>query len=384
MPHIPRVLLLVPDMPGHAMYMMLGASRYAMENGPWDFREAEQIAREPRTLRRLVRECDGILTAIGPPDDPRLRYVLRQSRPHVHMGALPGSDRPQVLPDDEAICRLAFEHLRECGFKRFAVAAHTRHAYVIERARLFAAEAEEAGADVTVLESKHNPREPAEHRSRMQELKRWLEALDSPVGLFAPHIEDAHDVITACHELEIAVPEEVAVLAETLDHKAELTFPNLSSIDIGSLRIGYEAAKILDALMRGEPVAPGPRLMPPAGVTTRHSTDVLAVENPYVQRALKLIRLRACDGLSVEQMLEEIPVSRRSLELQFRKQVGRTLQQEMLRVRIERIKQLLRETDLNVIEIAARTDFASRSHLNHAFKRSTGLTPTDYRSRHRW
>jgi LacI family transcriptional regulator len=144
-------------------------------------------------------------------------------------------------------------------------------------------------------------------------------------------------------------------------------------------RTGYEAARLLDLMMAGETVPPVGHFIDPLGVETRQSTDVLAIEDRDVASALRYIRENACFGMNVSDILKEVPVSRRVLESRFRKLLGRTPHQEIQRLRIDRVKHLLAETDMSLAEIANRAGFEHVEYLSFAFKRETGETPSQYR-----
>jgi LacI family transcriptional regulator len=153
----------------------------------------------------------------------------------------------------------------------------------------------------------------------------------------------------------------------------------LSSVIPNSRHTGYLAAQLLDQAIRGKKVPAKPHLLKPLGIATRRSTDVLLIEDPDVAASLRFIRQRACDGIAVADVLREVSLSRRALESRFLKHLGRTPHAEIERVKIERIKRLLRETDLPLSTIARRCGFSSEYYLSVAFKRSAGRPPSDYR-----
>jgi LacI family transcriptional regulator len=178
----------------------------------------------------------------------------------------------------------------------------------------------------------------------------------------------------------VAVPDEVAVLGVDNDEVlCDLADPPLSSIIPDTRRIGYEAASCLDRMMRGEP-SPGPAtVIPPLGVVTRRSTDVLAVEDRTLSRAARFIREHACEGIAVEDVLAAIPLSRSVFERRFLKVFGRTPKAEIVRMQLQRVMQLLAETDLPLKQIADRAGFEHAEYMSAAFKKRTGLTPGQYR-----
>jgi LacI family transcriptional regulator len=145
-------------------------------------------------------------------------------------------------------------------------------------------------------------------------------------------------------------------------------------------RIGYEAAELLDRLMAGETAGFEERMIPPIGVVARLSTDVLAIDDPRVAAAVRFIRLHACQGITVREVLEQTPLSRTALERQFRRYLGRSPQAEIRSVQLKRVRQLLAETDLKMDRIAELVGFPHPEYLFVVFKRQLGLTPGAFRS----
>jgi LacI family transcriptional regulator len=188
-------------------------------------------------------------------------------------------------------------------------------------------------------------------------------------------------VLDSCQRAGVAVPEEVAVVGvDDDDLLCDLCSPPLSSVAPNPELIGYEAAALLEALMAGHPADPLERTVPPVGVTARQSTDVLAIGDPSVAVAVRLIRERACHGLTVADVLREVPVSRSVLERLFRRHLGRSPQAEIRAVRLKRVKQLLVETSLPLDQVAELSGFAHPEYLSVAFRRATGQTPGRYRA----
>jgi LacI family transcriptional regulator len=175
---------------------------------------------------------------------------------------------------------------------------------------------------------------------------------------------------------------EVAVLGVDDDHLVcELSKPTLSSVMPDTKRTGYEAASLLDRMMDGEQVnTDQPLITQPLGIRVRESTDTLAIEDEEVAKALQYIRRHATANIRVTDILRQVSLSRRALERRFKKWIGHTPHEEIQRVRINRIKQLLSETELSIHEIAERAGFEYHEYMAAAFKRETGVTPTEFRA----
>ena len=158
-----------------------------------------------------------------------------------------------------------------------------------------------------------------------------------------------------------------------------MAIPSLSSVKFNAERIGYEAAAILDRLMSGGRAPSEPVLIEPLGVITRGSSDVVAIEDPEIAQAVRFIRETACSGIGVPDVLKEVAISRSALERRMRTALGRSPHEEIVRVRVERAKELLVSTDQPLVTIAHRTGFQTPQYLVQVFRRQVGTTPGAYR-----
>lgn len=187
-------------------------------------------------------------------------------------------------------------------------------------------------------------------------------------------------MLDACYRANIAVPEQVAVVSVGDDPVlCDFTMPPMSSVTCNAHGAGYQAASTLNQLMAGKPVDTRVTRLKPFGVHLRQSTDIVAIDNPDIVAALQMIRTRACDGIKVEDVLSEIHMSRRKLEWRFQKLVGRTIHDEILRVKMTHAKRLISQSELPLIDIAFRTGFAQASHMGRVFQQEFGLSPSEYR-----
>jgi LacI family transcriptional regulator len=208
----------------------------------------------------------------------------------------------------------------------------------------------------------------------------WLQTLPRPIGIVACNDVRGHHVLDACRTLNIGVPEEAAVIGvDNAETFCTLCDPPLTSVVPDAERIGYEAAALLQRLMRGQRVSEGTVLFPPRGVVSRQSTDSVAILDPVVARAVRYIRENAHHPISIEDVLARSGVSRSTLERRFRRALGRSPYDEIGRIRLKRVKSLLSETDWPLTRIAEETGFDHPEYLMVQFKRETGLTPTQWR-----
>ncbi len=211
-------------------------------------------------------------------------------------------------------------------------------------------------------------------------VREWLEKLPKPVGILTANDIPARELADACQRFGLRVPDDVALLGvDNDDLECGLSWPSLSSVATPARRIGYEAAKLLDELMAGKPAPREPMFLPPIAVVTRQSTDTLAIDDPAVVAALRFIRAHATGKICVDDVVGHAVEGRRMLEYKFRDFVGHTILKEIRRVRVERVKELLRDTDLSMPAIARRSGFATPQRMAVVFRETTGLTPSAYR-----
>jgi LacI family transcriptional regulator len=159
--------------------------------------------------------------------------------------------------------------------------------------------------------------------------------------------------------------------------------PPLTSVDLKPQRIGYEAASLLDTMMAGKQPATAEILVPPSGIVTRLSTDVLATDDQSVVLAVRFIRAHAAETIRVRDVLRHAHLSRAALEPRIKRVLGRTIHQEIQRIRIERVKELLVTSDAPLKWIAAATGFRYPEYMMRVFHRATGRTPNQFRKQAR-
>lgn len=329
---------------------------------------------------------DGIISFIGYRDD-LAEFILSSGLPAVEISMVRNDiDLPRVEGDSEMIGRLAAEHFLERGFRNFAWAPLIDDIVNAERYRGFAnrlAREKQICHILLPADTREAGGGKRDWAGRRKELVRELKRLPKPLAVFGYNDCVAADIIDACEDARLLVPEVVAVMGVDNDAMlCECIRVPLSSVCHDLEGMAYEAAVLLDRLMRGKKAPKEVIRIPPKGVVTRRSTDILAVDKLPVARALRFIRDRHSSPLlSVNDVAAATATSRRSLELAFRHELERTVHEEIVGVRLDKVKDLLRTTDLKVCEISAATGFSRPNHLFRVFRRFTGMSPKAYRTR---
>ena len=373
----PRVALLIETSNAYGRGLLRGVVAYAREHRPWSFYFVEQGRGDAPPPWLAKWDGDGIIARI---ENPRIaRAVAESGLPAVDISAarlMPSI--PWVETNDTAVAQMAAEHLLERGFRHFGFCGDARFNWSRWRCTAFTERIRAAGFDCSVYSPLAKKQMRAE--AHVAGIGAWLKTLPKPAGVMACYDIRAQQLLAACRDLHVAVPDDVAVVGVDNDELlCDLCSPPLSSVLLNHQKAGYEASRLLDRMMSGLKVATSGHLIEPLRLEIRQSSDVLAVHDADVSRAMHLIRKHACDGIGVSDVLRSVPVSRRVLESRFKRLLGVTPHQEILRVKLSRVKHLLLDTTLPLSEIARRTGFEHVEYLSVAFKRETGTTPRHFR-----
>jgi LacI family transcriptional regulator len=363
--------------------LLRGVVAFVQEHRCWSIYLSEHTRGDKAPAWLSNWDGDGIIARI---ENPAIAEALRPLKiPIVDVSAarlIPSL--PWFETDDGAIAHLAAEHLLERGFRHFGYAGDNRFNWSKWREEHFVNSLRAAGYPCSVFPARAPTRKPRQSDEETNELAAWIRDLPKPVGVMACYDFRGQQVLDSCRRIGVAVPDEVSVIGVDDDELlCELSNPPLSSVIPNTYRTGYEAAALLDEMMAGRRIKGETHLIAPLGVATRHSTDVLAIYDRNIARALHYIRNHACNGINVKDVIKAVPQSRRLMEKRFVKFIGRTPHQEILRVQLECVKQLLTQTDLSLDEIAERAGFSHVEYLSVAFKRETGKPPSKYRAENR-
>lgn len=285
-----------------------------------------------------------------------------------------------VITDEHERARLALEHLVSRGFSKFAYFAPPSQRHSKNRGEAFVRATTEQGYECHEYLPGYRAGRKIGWEEQQRRVNRWLGSLPRPVAIFTVDAYHGRQLAEICHFANVRVPDEVAILAgDTDDLLCEVSTPPLSSISVACERLGYDAAAMLNRMMAGEPAPKAPLLIAPHGVVSRQSTDVLSIDDPTVVRALRYIHTHAHHGIVVDDILREVPISRRSLEIQFRSYLGRSPAEEIRRVRLDRGRQLLGRRELSITEIALACGFSNATRFGIAFRKCFGTTPRAFR-----
>jgi LacI family transcriptional regulator len=381
----PRVALFLATNEKAGRDKFQGILRYVRLHTPWNIHLVENgvgeqqlvslkgwgvtgviVARMPEAIR--FAECAGVPAVVM--DSPAL-YKTRRF-PKVAF----------VTSDSAAVGKAGAEAFLRQGFRHFA---YMPDAYDWDwsalRGRAFQERLARAGYPCAVY-GPLSSRERRDWTLDQKRLTRWLLGLPKPAALLAAHDARARQVLETCQQAGLSVPGEVALLGVDNDELiCENTSPTLSSVQPDFEAGGYEAAHLLEQLMRRAACEPQYRFYGVKGVVVRESSRFAhAVDRRYL-RGLEFIRLNACASVSVPEVARHMGVSRRQAEVLFRKHVGHSILDEIRDIRLARLKAFLLDTTLPIGQISWQCGYQTENHAKRVFKRQTGMTMSQFRKK---
>jgi len=385
-----------------------GVQRYAQEHD-WDSFIDEYAGDSLPARRGRAVPYDGVIA--------RANQKLARRAKHLGVPVVNSwfsspvwKSLPGVFPDYQAIGRMRAEHLLARGFRRFAavVAAEDR----AQRTELaaFCQLIAETGYDCTTSEVPLDPNSSlTQWRETQRAMSTCIKRWKPPIGVYVGSESDGRMVAQVCRHEGWRVPEDVAIIAGWNEETyCEHLSPTLTSVEIDCERVGYEAARLLDELMdeadarqtRGkkakpnkkdndkqdpdaakadQPAEPRHILMPPRGLVVRESTDFFAVENEVLRAALEYIAANCSEKIRPADVAKATSVEPRTLQRRFKKYLGRGIGTEIRRVRLERAKRELAQTDRTIASISHHVGFGPPMRMYEVFCRELGVTPSEYR-----
>ncbi len=356
-----------------------GVQRYAEEQG-W-VSIIDEFAHD--TLRRKGAASERYDGIVARANHPLARRAAKLGVPVVNVW--PSSPArhllPGVFPDSIETGRLVAEHLLARGFRTFATLTSPKNVDNELEVQEFTRLVRNAGfkcASAYIPQDPH--RDLAHWRKTVQLIGRAMNQWVPPIGVYVGQEVCGRLVVQAGHRRGWRIPEDVAIIAgknqETL---CEQPRPTLTSIEIGYGRIGYAAAELLDRLMAGQAAPAAPLRLPPHGLVVRESTDFFAVANPVVAEALAFIASNSRRRIGPDDVAAAVGAETRTLQNYFRKTIQRPIATEIRRVRIERAKRELAQSDRTLDAIARDVGFGTIQRLYEVFRRELGIAPGEYR-----
>lgn len=376
----PRVAISLELNWGYKRHMEVyaGCQKYADEAG-WDC----SINPATEFMLEKGRPYDGIIARAS---IPMAAAARKAGVPLVNVWVnTPTKGLPSVFADFEACGVMAAEHLMARGFRRFAYLGFMRDLDSLAQGRGFRNMVRDSGFPCSVLRVSRNC---DDGKARSWEtfvtgLEKWVDSWELPIGVLVTQDLFCRFLIDVCRAKGLHVSQDVAIVGTHNETEiCNAPEPSLTSIDLGFGQVGYRAAAMLDRLMAGLPVAKEPEMVPPAELVSRQSTDVYATNDPLVARALRFIAENGHRSIQVKHVASAVATTRRTLERRFNESMGRSIAGEITRLRVERAKRRMVETDASMKSVAIEAGFRTADHFGKVFTRIEGISPSQFREAH--
>jgi LacI family transcriptional regulator len=378
----PRVAISLELNWGYKRHMEVyaGCQKYADEAG-WD------CSINPAAEFMLGREAGGGYDGIIARASIQMAAAARKAGvPLVNVWVnTPTKGLPSVFADFEASGAMAAEHLMARGFRRFAYLGFQRDLDSQSQLSGFRNFVRAAGYPCAVHRVARNcdDGKAGNWETFVSGLEKWIDSWELPMGVFVAQDLFCRFLIDVCRSRGLHVSQDVAIVGTHNETEiCNAPEPSLTSIDLGFGQVGYRAAALLDRLMAGQAVADEPEMVPPAELVSRQSTDVYATSDPLVARALRFIAENGHRSIQVKHVASAVATTRRTLERRFNESMGRSIAGEITRLRVERAKRRMVETDASMKNVAIEAGFRTADHFGKVFTRIEGISPSQFREQH--
>lgn len=384
MSSIPKILVTLPTANFTQRRILEGVLAYARDHGPWMFHlNTGDIAEQG--LRRISDwKCSGIIALSAHPE--MIARLAALKRPAVFINPPQKKNRPPkgcvfVCRDHHNLGRLAAEYFIDRGYRSFAFVGSAKPASWSDGRRDgFVARLAAAGHPCACYPAP-TPDEVTDFAIEAPRLGTWLATLPKPTALYTVKDMRGQQILAACMDANIRVPEDLAVLSTDDDAiLCETTTPPLSSIALDGENTGRLCARILDDLLHGRPTEPLVDIAYPR-IVTRRSTDAFAIADPILARAIAYVRAHLDESLQIASLANKLGISVRTIEMKALRHLGRPFREEIRRIRLSEGISLLSNSTLPISTIADRCGFCNASHFARTVKAAFGYTPGTFRAR---
>ena len=360
-----------------------GINQYNREHSPW------HIFLEARGMDETLElppdwHGDGVIARIA--CEKLARQLKELNIPVVNISSIQVAgteDFPRVTTNNELFAQLALNYFLDLGFNHIGYFSLRRICYIARQHDAFLKAAKQAGIECSVYEAPPGTGPAPAWNLDIRSLREWLKNLPKPTGILTWNATCARQIVYACEQEGLFVPDDVAVLSAADDDLlCELSHSPLSAVDVRAKQIGYRAAELMDQLLQKK-ISNQTVLIEPGGVITRQSTDTLAIKDQQLAAAIRFIRNHVSENIQVGDVARHAGLSRRVLERRFTQILSRTPAQEIRRVKLDCAKQLLIKTELSIPDIAETAGFGSPEYLAYVFRSHEKMTPLAYRKKNR-
>jgi LacI family transcriptional regulator len=380
-----KIILLLDFAEEYSKSLMKGINAYSKEFGPWIFCRMPLFHRETVGIDGILKwalewGADGI---VGQLYNKEIEKIVRAKIPVIAQDFKERfTEIPNITGAYHEAGELGADYFLKKGFTNFAFYGFNDIVWSRERAEGFEERLRMRGHKVHYFEHK-KARSTELWYYKPSSLSRWLKSLPKPIGLMTCDDNQGQHITEACRHVGIRIPEEVAVLGVDNDEMiCDLSDPPLSSIALDVEKGGYDAAKLLDHMIKHGTAEFYDIIVKPMQVITRHSTDIYATNDDHIASSLKYIHQNIDKNLHVDEVVKQVPLSRRALEKRFLEITGYPIYKYIFNLRIEKFTQKLLDTDMSVFEIALDMGLNDSKNIARQFRQAKGCSPSVYRNKY--
>ena len=374
-----RVALLIDKAGSYDRGLIKGIIHYASLSSPWDFflegplfTVAEEHKTRLKKLKLWRPDCIIMNESFYTPDFTALGIPILVT-PSKRL--IP--DVINIVADDEKIGEMGARYFIDKGYKNLAFYGADQIFWSGIRKESFRKTVDSLNLHYFQFESLLNDK----WQSNVTLISNWMKCLPKPVAIMACSDDFGIHLIEAANIAGITVPEEVAILGVDNDEFiCDLYDPPMSSIDQEPENVGFKVAQVVRAIIKGGNKVDDRIIGNNFRIVTRRSTDIFAIEDDQLVKALKYIKENtAKKSVSVAEVVAATTLSRRLLEMRFRKLLNRSVLQEIKRLRIDTIVHKLITTREPVSKIAYAMGFSSLASFSNYFKNEKKIAPGEFR-----
>ena len=355
-----KILLLIDYSSEFDRKLLRGLVQYSKENGPWLF------YRLPSYYSAMYGE-QGILKWAK---EWKADAIIGQ----WHNDTI--DLQKELTGDYKGTGRMAAQFFAKRMFRNFAYFGIKGVVWSDERRQGYHQEVKRIGGDFFSFES-----DKQEDEIRM-EVSQWLQELPKPVALFC--CDDAHALFISetCRMTNIPIPEEIALLGVDNDElMCNISDPPISSIELEVERGGYSIGRLVHRQIKKEHEGTFNIVINPIRIELRQSTEKHNIKDPYILEVVKYIDTHYNSDLTIENLLANIPLSRRNFEVKFKNALNTSIYQYILNCRCNHLADLLLTTDRPLTDLAIEVGFKDYNNISRVFKKHKGCSPLEYRQK---
>lgn len=379
-----KVLLLTDFSSGYGRSLLESVVRYARKFGPWAFYRMPLYFRELYGDEGVVEwakkwGADAIIAQLTDVDLTVLNQLKVPIIVQNYKERYPGISN--LTGDYFGTGVMAADFFLRKGYKSFAYYGFMDTVWMRERGEGFKKALTSKGHKVYAFDNREQI--PGEKWSfDAERVSKWLLNLPKPIALFACDDYYALQITEVCKMYEINIPNEIAVLGVDNDKLlCNISDPQLSSIELDIENGGYEVGQLLHQFIEKKTLSPVDIIIKPVRIIPRASTERFAVSDKYIEQVLHYMDKNYRNPLSVDDLIQMLPISRRVLEKKFKSETGMSIYQYLQQVRIDKFADLLITTELPLVEAAANAGFTDYKNISRIFVKIKSMTPLQYRKR---